>query len=227
MRPRNGRGGVFPPSTSRLAREQPLTLAASAVLALVGLVSGTALVIYFLASVALPLGLAATGIVVAAVVVPVLRRLGPDATREFRRRVGAGAVVGLAATGAYDLTRFALVGLFDLQIRPFEAIPIFGQLITGAPASSAVAVAAGAAYHLANGVGFAVAFAVFAGTRGVVAGVLWAFVLEAAMLTFYPGWLDIRAVSEFASVSVLGHVAYGVVLGGMCRRLLLRARQPS
>jgi len=56
--------------------------------------------------------------------------------------------------------------------------------------------------------GFALAFAVLAGDRsGVPLGLIWAFVLEALMLTFYPGWLDIRAIHEFATVSILGHAA--------------------
>jgi len=133
----------------------------------------------------------------------------------------------LAATAAYDLTRLALVAVLGMDLRPFEAVPLFGQLLTGAPAHSPVAVAVGVAYHLSNGVGFGVAFAMVAGRRGIGAGVAWALVLEAIMLTLYPGWLDIRSIREFASVSMLGHVAYGGVLGWMARRLLTGNAVPS
>lgn len=51
------------------------------------------------------------------------------------------------------------------------------------------------------------------GTAGWWARVGWALVLEALMVTFYPGWLDVRAFDEFLTVSVLGHVVHGSVLG--------------
>jgi len=36
------------------------------------------------------------------------------------------------------------------------------------------------------------------------------------------GWLNIKLSGEFVQFSVLGHVVYGGVLGGLCRRALLR-----
>ena len=41
------------------------------------------------------------------------------------------------------------------------------------------------------------------------------------MLSIYPGWLHPRAFGEFVSVSMLGHVVYGSVLGITARRLLV------
>jgi len=38
------------------------------------------------------------------------------------------------------------------------------------------------------------------------------------MVNIYPGWLGLRALDEFLSVSVVGHLAYGAVLGALCAR---------
>lgn len=48
------------------------------------------------------------------------------------------------------------------------------------------------------------AYTFLLGRRGIVTGVGWALSLEVAMLTFYPGWLDIRAFEELASISMIG-----------------------
>jgi hypothetical protein len=141
-------------------------------------------------------------------------------------RVWAGVRAGLAATAAYDVTRLALVQLLSLKVSPFAALPIFGQLLVGQSAGSAAGTAAGVAYHLANGLGFGTAYTLLLGRRGVLTGIAFALGLEALMLTFYPGWLDIRAVGEFVSMSMLGHVAYGAVLGWLARRMTGSSRWP-
>jgi hypothetical protein len=47
-------------------------------------------------------------------------------------------------------------------------------------------------------------------------------ILELAMVTVYPGWLDVKALNELISVSVVGHIVYGVVLGYTARKLVMR-----
>jgi len=69
---------------------------------------------------------------------------------------------------------------------------------------------------------FAIGYAMLAAPRGVWAGIAFALVLEAFMLTFYPGWLNVEAIGEFFSMTILGHVAYGATLGSLCRRLEVR-----
>jgi hypothetical protein len=64
---------------------------------------------------------------------------------------------------------------------------------------------------------FAVAYTILFGTAGWWAGILWALGLEALMLSIYPGWLHPKAFGEFVSVSMLGHVAYGAVIGSLGR----------
>jgi hypothetical protein len=36
-------------------------------------------------------------------------------------------------------------------------------------------------------------------------------------LTLYPGWLNIRLYAEFAQISAISHVVYGLVLGKACQ----------
>jgi hypothetical protein len=64
------------------------------------------------------------------------------------------------------------------------------------------------------------------GTRGWREGILWALGLELAMVAVYPGWLHIGALlEEFVAVSLIGHLAYGSVLGSLSR-YWLRSPQP-
>ena len=193
-----------------------------------GLPTGVALLVYLVAAVALPVGLLVCVAIAAGAVIVAWRRMGPDDRLVWSRRVKAGLVAGVGATAAYDVSRFALAALPGVEIRPWEALPLFGELLTGAAASSRLAAVAGFLYHVANGVGFGVTYAILFGRRGVLAGIGFALVLEAVMLAVYPGWLDIRARAEFTSVSMMGHVAYGAALGSLVPWLLTRAgRIPS
>jgi hypothetical protein len=210
----------------RATARSRLPAAALYLLALAGLATGAALLVFFLAGVSLPVAVAAVALVVGAASAFVWRQLDHAARRIVRRRAIVGLCAGAVATIAYDLTRAGLVATFHLPVRPFEAVPLFGQLLLGTSSPSIAGTLVGVAYHLANGSGFGLAFAMVAGERGPLAGVMWGLVLEAVMLTFYPGWLDIRAIQEFASVSALGHVAYGATLGWTTRRWLPRGQAP-
>jgi hypothetical protein len=151
------------------------------------------------------------------------RRSDDDGRRRMRRGMAAGAVAGVAATLCYDVSRFALIQLTGIEFWPFDIFGIFGRALFGEGNLAAWVPLAGFAYHVTNGIGFAIAYTLLVGERGVSWGIAWGLGLEAMMLTFYPGWLDIRAIEEFVSVSVVGHVVYGAVLGWTAQRLLLRA----
>jgi hypothetical protein len=139
---------------------------------------------------------------------------------DLRRAVRAGLVAGLPATVAYDVTRLLLVEVANFAFRPFHAFTNFGQALLGTTAEGPWVTAVGTGFHLVNGLGFAIAYAVCFGRRGVPAGIAWAFVLEAAMVSVYPGWLGLKALDEFLQVSVAGHVVYGSVLGLVAQRML-------
>ena len=187
------------------------------------LFSGAALVAHIETGASLPLLLLLLAAVVVASVASVWRRATPGTRTALRRLSMVGAAAGLIATLAYDVSKLLLSRLDRTPYNPFEAVRVFGALLTGSR-SPAVVYAAGTAFHVLNGIAFGVAFSILLGRRGVPAGIAWGLGLELFQLTLYPGWLDIHAFDEFVQVSSLGHIVYGTALGLLCRHWL--AREP-
>lgn len=187
------------------------------------LASGAALLVFILAGISLRLTFLGLGLAAAVVLWLALRRVAPQRRRKLLRRMAVGAAAGLAATLVYDVSRLAMVEIFDLHLRPFEAWRLFGLALAGDQSTTMIMVA-GVAFHLCNGVAFGTAYTVAFGRSGIVAGVIWALILETFMVSVYPGWLGLKALEEFLSVSITAHVFYGIVLGGLARYLLTRSR---
>lgn len=187
--------------------------------------SGAALLAYFVIGTPLFIALAATvGMSVGAWVV--VWRAMPVALRKvIVQRVRIGLLVGLCATAAYDASRWLLVKVTGSSVRPFDAWPIFGELLGAGDKHTTGALLVGIAFHLVNGLGFAVGYTIVLAERGIIAGIIWALVLEAIMVSFYPGWLGLKALDEFVSVTVFGHFVYGAVLGYLAKTLVRRSRK--
>jgi hypothetical protein len=144
----------------------------------------------------------------------------PGAAREtIGRQVRIGLIAGAAATLTYDAVRYGLETLFTWSVDPFRAFTLFGQLLVGRNASPAALWVAGTAYHIINGLGFAIGYTLVVRRPGLVSAVIWGLVLETFTILLYPDWLGIRAVGEFFSMSMVGHIAYGLVLGAVATRL--------
>lgn len=192
------------------------------VLSALSLSTGAALLVYVVSGVSL-LAAASLALAVGGVVAGVLwrRAAGPERA-ELGRFLRVGCVSGVLATAAYDVSRFILIEMTGIEFWPFDIFQVFGQALVGADQTGLAIEALGFAYHLANGVGFALAYTLLLGQRGVWAGIGWALVLEAMMVTIYPGWLGMRALDEFLQVSIVGHLVYGSVLGVTAQRLLAR-----
>jgi hypothetical protein len=135
-------------------------------------------------------------------------------------RLSVGAWAGMIATGAYDLIRLGLRAGRLIDFDPFRTHPIFGMLITGQPLTSSTAVAVGWAYHLWNGVGFAIMYTLVAGPAHPLFALGWAMLLEIAWLTALPSTLSFTLDPDLLLVSLVGHTAYGVVLGLLARRFI-------
>lgn len=158
-----------------------------------------------------------------------------DARRAVAITALAGAAAGLVATLLYDASRWALSHLDPAPYNPYEAIRVFGLLLTGsgADAHDAGVMTVGIAYHLFNGTTFGIAYALLLARRdagvgwALLTGTAWGLGLEMFQITIYPGWLDIRAYDEFLRVSFLGHVVYGAALGVGSRTLLQRLSPAS
>jgi hypothetical protein len=130
-----------------------------------------------------------------------------------KRAVGAG----VAATLAYDVTRFGIVAIAQWDIRPFFAIPRFGEQFVGTAAPGPAQWVVGLLYHQLNGIGFAVAYALVVGRPRWGTAVGWALALETAMVVMYPQWLGINITKEFTMVSLGGHLAWGSALYAVLR----------
>ena len=194
-------------------------------LAALPLASGAALIVHVLTSISLGVALVGAGIIVTGVGTLTWMCLPSMARTEIVQRAKVGLIAGFLATIAYDVSRWLIVTLFHDTFAPFDVFPIFGHAIAGTNLSPTVATTIGILYHYTNGILFAVAYAILLAPRGWWAGILWALGLEALMLTIYPGWLHPAPFQEFVNVSVLGHVAYGSVLGIVSRQLLARQRR--
>lgn len=183
------------------------------------LATGAALVVHIVVGVSLAAAVVAADLGIVLAFTIAASRLPALSRSLLLRRAALGAVAGLLATAAYDASRFAFVSVVPVTIWPFEAIRIFGELI--APGADApLQLATGIGYHLSNGTLFGVAFALLVRRPTLPKALAWAAGLELLMISLYPGWLDIRALDEFAVVSVVGHACYGLTLGVLCRRWL-------
>ena len=194
-------------------------------LAALPLASGAALIVHILTRVSLGLALLCAAIIIIITGALTWKRLTPLARIELTRRTKAGLLAGPLAVLAYDSTRWVTTSLFHDTLGPFEVFPIFGRAIGGADLPYNTALTIGVLYHVTNGLLFAIAYAILLGPRGWWTGILWGLGLETLMLTIYPGWLHLRALGEFATVSMLGHVAYGFVLGVVSQWNLARQKK--
>lgn len=198
-------------------------------LGVAALFSAVALLGTILAGLALPLTLAATAAMLVATVGFIAIRLDGEERAAMLATAARAAAIGVAATATYDVTRTVLSRLDPSPYDPFELMPVFGRLLFGEGLARETAFVAGLGFHLLNGVSFAVAyaflfrrFALKSPTWAIATGIGWGLFLETFQLTLYPGWLSIRFLAEFATISALSHVAYGVTLGYLGHRFLPR-----
>jgi hypothetical protein len=189
------------------------------VLAGLPLATGAGLAAYLVLGVPLPV--AATGMAVAGVAgwIGLLPALETAQRRWLIARCGAGLRAGALAILAYDATRYGVVAVASLSFEPFHVFSRFGQALLGSATGEPLASAAGAVFHIANGLGFAIAYALAIPRPTVRTGIAWALCLEVLMLALYPAWLGVSLAGELLPVSLAGHVAFGATLGVVTRRI--------
>lgn len=134
--------------------------------------------------------------------------------------VGSGA--GLVGLIAYDLIRFAVQTALPLRFDAFYSMAAFGQLMTGQPLDSPIGLTLGWAYHITNGWTFGIVYALLAGPARWWWGLAWGLILEIGMLFVYPGLFRPSPLDEFLAVSIIGHAAFGCVVGLWCQRYAWR-----
>lgn len=144
--------------------------------------------------------------------------LTTPAREQLRHRIAVGAVAGVLATASYDSARYGLVSIADFSFQPFHVFTRFGGLMLGRDAPTPWLYIAGIAFHVANGIGFAIGYTVIVRRPQRWSAVVFAFALELCMALLYPSWLRMTALQEFLQVSILGHAVYGLVLGTITAR---------
>lgn len=135
-------------------------------------------------------------------------------------RLAVGMWAGLVATLAYDAVRWLLLQVGVINFDPYLSHPVFGMLITGLPESSLTAIVVGWLYHFWNGFAFGVMYTLVAGPAAWGYAVIWALFLEVAWLTALPSVLSFRLNTGLITMSLIGHFAYGVVLGLLAQRFI-------
>ena len=136
--------------------------------------------------------------------------------RRLRTAMVAGTIGGLIGTAGYDLFRlpFHLAGY-----RLLAPIDSYGVLLLGASGSSPLTGFAGWAYHVSNGVGFGIAYAVVASGRRWWWAVGWAMILESAtVLTPFVDTYALRGKWGVIAIAYAAHVFYGLPLGRWVER---------
>jgi hypothetical protein len=144
-----------------------------------------------------------------------LKRRLPERLHAYTDALIRGAVWGLLATFAYDAIRPVVVSVFDFNYKPFKAIHIFGELITGRPPGDTLSDVAGWSYHFWNGISFGMMFALLRPRGGVIAGVIWGETLQMLLTVVYVDLLtDFHPLATGTLVTgIIGHGLWGVVLG--------------
>lgn len=138
-----------------------------------------------------------------------------------RAAVTAGALGGLLGTLGYDLFRVPFVAIGGLQLlAPIES---YGVLLLDAAASSPLTAWSAWSYHVVNGVGFGVAYAVVARGRHWGWGVLWGLVLETAVVVSpFADVYALRTADGYRWTPILlayaAHVPYGYAVGRFAQR---------
>jgi len=141
------------------------------------------------------------------------------------RRLWVGAVAGLLATFALDT--FRQLGVIHGWL-PVDTVMMFGKMIVGPKAAELSWTSAGIVYHFLNGVSFGVFYALVFGPARWVWGVVWALVVELGMMTLPPMAPTFGAFggktgsAALFLITLVAHLAYGVVLGALVQRWLAR-----
>jgi hypothetical protein len=129
---------------------------------------------------------------------------------ELYDRVLAGLWAGTLATFAYDIVRLPIA---RSGVPVFKAISYFGTIILGQTVPTLTSDVIGWLYHLSNGVGFGLMYAVAVPLPQWWTAIAWGLFLEGAMLvTPYAEVFGYKLTSTFIAISLGAHVVYGAVL---------------
>ena len=132
--------------------------------------------------------------------------------RELFQRVVAGLWAGVLATLLYDLVRVPVV-MAGTPV--FKAISYFGTVMLNQPSPSVATEIAGWTYHLSNGIGFGLMYALLVPRPSWWTALIWGLLLEGLMLlTPYAEVFGYRISKQFLAITIGAHIVYGLTLWG-------------
>ncbi len=157
-------------------------------------------------------------------------RLLPSPKPTTKEKILAGAVAGIASSGAYALTQAVDLELFDY---PTDDFVLLGRMVTD---NEGLIRPIGAAMHFTNGALLGVAYALIARDRlpgsPLVKGFSWTMMetfglypmvfLENLHPAVREGRLPSYLSGKGFAQQIVRHVAYGLVLGTVTERMLRR-----
>lgn len=141
----------------------------------------------------------------------------PDHRGIVLQRIYAGLFAGFVGLIAYDVIRWVLVETGLIPANPFRVIEVFGLLIMQTDTDTLLTKSVGWGFHIWNGLTFAMMFTLAFGRGRILWAVIWSLILEVAMLASYPSMFHIVMGWPFVSISLIGHVAFGLAVGWAAR----------
>lgn len=157
-------------------------------------------------------------------------RLLPSRKPTTKEKIVAGAVAGIASSGAYALMQAVDIPAFDY---PTDDFVLLGRMVTD---DESVMRPLGAAMHFGNGALLGIAYTLIARDRlpgpPLVKGFTWTMIETfglypmAFLENLHPGIREGRLPSYLSgkgfTQQLLRHVAYGLVLGPVAERVIRR-----
>lgn len=129
-------------------------------------------------------------------------------------RLSAGLAAGIVATIFYDGYRIAMRDGLAIPFDPFRVQPVFGQILTGLPTTHPLTLIAGWGYHLWLGSLVGMIFAALRPHGGLLAGALFAAVVQIGRWVMYPSVFTAGLGDrEFLANGVIGQLFWGCILG--------------
>jgi len=187
----------------------PLARPAAWVPFLLGAASVASLLLYFYGVASMPVGTSWL-LLPAFPILAIFLAWAQRRDAELRDRVVAGLWAGSLATLFYDLVR---VPISASGVPVFKAISYFGTLLLGQTAPTFGSELAGWSYHVCNGIGFGLMYAVLVSRPRLWSAVAWGVTLEVTMLlTPYAEVFGYRMSPQFVAISLGAHVVYGAAL---------------
>lgn len=198
-------GGTFRPRPSLIVAVVTVSL------------SGIVILLHALGWVALTYTVRLLAPLTAFVFIALLVRTRGGSEDVFLNRLAAGLLAGVVGLVAYDLVRLAFL-LAHLPFNPFRPIEVYGLLIMDRYQDTTLTRTVGWAFHIWNGVAFALMYTLSLGRGRLGLALAWSMTLEVAMLASYPSLFGIIRDWAFVVVTMAGHTAYGIGLHATARR---------